>query len=230
MMFERKNVIQWTEHPGSGVTRRGLAGICAGGLMALAIGKVALAHSLDDVEKMLRDREFFLQVVNQPAPAFTLQDAAGRSVSLADFRGRVVVLYFIYTHCPDECPLQSEKLAEIQKAINATPMRNLVQFIAVTTDPDRDTPAVLNAYGPLHGLDLANWVFLTSGTGRPSATRELAERYGLKFTPADDGLQMHGIVTHLIDKSGNLRARYHGLKFNSTNFIIHLNALTNDYH
>jgi protein SCO1/2 len=61
-------------------------------------------------------------------------------------------------------------------------------------------------------------------------TRELAERFGLKFTALEDGYQMHGVVTHLIDKSGNLRARYHGLKFNATNLIVHINALTNDYH
>ena len=41
---------------------------------------------------------------------------------------------------------------------------------------------------------------------------------------------MHGMVAHLIDKGGNLRARYHGLKFNEANMIVHLNALTNDYH
>ena len=64
----------------------------------------------------------------------------------------------------------------------------------------------------------------------PSATREIAEKFGLKFTLGEDGYQMHGVVTHLIDKSGNLRGKYFGLKFHQTNVIVHINALTNDSH
>jgi protein SCO1 len=199
-------------------------------LLASLLTLPAAAHSLKDVEDMLNAREFYLQVVDAPAPDFSLLDADGRPVKLADFRGKVVVLYFIYASCPDVCPLQSEKLAQIQEDINETPMRDLVQFVAVTTDPVRDTANVLKEYGPAHGLDPANWIFLTSGPDHPTATRELAWRYGLKFTEEAGGEQMHGVVTHLIDKSGNLRARYHGLKFNATNFIVHVNALTNDTH
>jgi len=190
----------------------------------------ASAHSLEELEQELLQRETYVEIVEQPAPDFTLQDADGRAVGLADFRGKAVVLWFIYASCPDFCPLQSEKIAEIQEMANGTPMRDLVQFIAVTTDPERDTPDVLKQYGPAHGLDSVNWVFLTGGPARPAATRELAERYGLKFTLTEEGYQMHGVVTHLIDKSGSLRGRYHGLKFEPVNFIVHLNALTNDDH
>ena len=114
--------------------------------------------------------------------------------------------------------------------VNETPMKELVRFIAITTDPKRDTQQVLQEYGPARGLDPANWTFLTSGPGKPRATRELAGRYGLKFSSTKDGYQMHGLVTHLIDKSGNMRARYHGLKFDPVNMVVHINALTNDYH
>jgi protein SCO1/2 len=199
-------------------------------ILAFSLAAPAAAHSLKEVEDMLNAREFYLQVVNEPAPDFSLLDADGRPVKLSDFRGKVVVLYFIYASCPDVCPLHSEKVAQIQADINETPMRDLVQFIAITTDPVRDTATVLREYGPAHGLDPKNWVFLTSGPDKPDATRDLARRYGLEFTEEDGGVQMHGVVTHLIDKSGNLRARYHGLKFKTTNFIVHVNALTNDTH
>jgi protein SCO1/2 len=168
--------------------------------------------------------------VNRPAPDFTLQDANGHTTSLADLRGRVVVLYFIYASCPDVCPLLSEKIASIQQQINTTPMRDIVAFVAVTTDPERDTPDVLRGYGAAHGLDAANWRFLTSGDGQPTATRDLAKAYGLEFTPMGDGTQMHGLVTHVIDKSGNLRARFHGLKYKNLSLILYMNALTNDTH
>jgi len=200
--------------------------VCALALLAAP----AKAHSLKALEDALMAREPYVQVVNRPAPDFALRDADGRVVRLADLRGRVVVLYFIYTNCPDVCPLHSEAIAAIQEAVNATPMKDAVRFIAITTDPARDTPAVMKSYGAAHGLDPANWTFLTSGADRPGATRELAARYGLRFMPGKGGYQMHGVVTHLIDKSGHLRARYHGLRFNHTNMILHINALTNDTH
>ena len=100
------------------------------------------------------------------------------------------------------------------------------------TRPDRwdVTGSAVCLVGAAHGLDPANWTFLTSSPEKPKATRELAERYGLKFSPTKDGYQMHGLVTHLIDKSGNLRALYHGLKFNPVNMVVRINALTNDHH
>jgi protein SCO1/2 len=198
--------------------------------MVVATITPATAHSLKDLEDQLLKREAYVEIVNKKAPEFTLQGADGTRVRLSDFAGKVVVLNFVYTNCPDVCPLHSEAITSIQESINRTPMMDVVQFVTITTDPARDTPVVMHTYGPTHGLDRVNWVFLTSGPDRPAATRELAGRYGLKFAPSQDGYQMHGVVTHLIDKSGNLRARYHGLKFNETNMIVHINALTNDYH
>jgi protein SCO1/2 len=201
------------------------------GLMLVLAGVAsAAAHSLKDLEGQLLKRERYVQMMSKKAPELALQDTNGRRIRLSDFAGKVVVLNFVFTNCPDVCPLHSEAIASIQEAINPTPMKDVVQFVTITTDPERDTPVVMQAYGSTHGLDPINWVFLTSGTDESEATRELAGRYGLKFTPSKDGYQMHGIVTHLIDKSGNLRARYHSLKFNETNMIIHINALTNDNH
>lgn len=188
------------------------------------------AHSLKEFEAALKEREAYAQIVHYPAPPFALKDADGRPVKLSDYRGKVVVLYFIYADCKDVCPLQSQKLSGVQQAINTTPMRDRVQFVAVTTDPVGDAPEVMKTYPRLHGLDTANWVFLSSGKDKPAATRELAEQYGLKFTLTSDGAQMHGVVTHLIDKGGYLRVRYHGLKFNPANLVVHVNALLNDIH
>ena len=198
--------------------------------MVIATMASATAHSLKGLEDKLLKRETYLQIVDEKAPEFTLRDAHGNPVRLSDFAGKVVVLNFIYTNCPDVCPLHSEAIASLQEAVNGTAMKDLVQFVTITTDPERDTTDVMRSYGPVHGLDSENWLFLTSGPERPTATRERAERYGLKFTPSKEGYQIHGVVTHLIDKSGNLRARYHGLKFDETNLIVHVNALTNDHH
>lgn len=213
--------------------RSRLAGAITGGVAAFALVFATAdltGHSLEEVEAQLSEREHYLQMVERPAPTFILQDHDGRQISLADYQGKVVVLWFVYATCPDVCPLHSHAMAGIQEEINRTPMRDLVEFVAITTDPEQDTPEVLRKYGPAQDLDPANWVFLTKGPDEPDGiTRDLAKEYGVEFVPTDDGMQMHGTVTHLIDREGVMRARYHGLKFNTTNFIMHVNAFTNDH-
>ena len=200
-------------------------------LMALAVGVVhsARAHSLDDIDAMLQRDEKYFQPIDKPAPDFTLRTADGRIVRPADLAGKVVVLHFIYTSCPDVCPLHAEKIAEIQKMVNSTPMKDRVVFISITTDPTKDTPDVLKAYGPMHGLDPVNWLFLTTAQDQPEdTTRRLAEAFGHKFTLTGDGFQMHGIVTHVIDKEGRWRANFHGMDFAPINLVTFVNGLTND--
>jgi protein SCO1/2 len=175
-------------------------------------------------------KERFFEAVDKPARPFTLEDAEGQPVSLEDLRGKVVVLHFIYTDCPDVCPLHAERIAEIQAMVNQTPMREPVQFVTITTDPERDTPAVMREYGPMHGLDPVNWAFLTSGSNQPEdTTRILAERFGHTFTRTEDGYQIHGVVTHVIDREGRWQANFHGLEFDPTSLVLYVNALTNDH-
>ncbi len=188
------------------------------------------AHSLESLENQLHNKEKYFQSLDREAPEFTLQDADGRTTGSADLRGKVVVLHFVYTNCPDVCPLHAERIAEIQEMINQTPMGDLVRFVTITTDPKNDTPEVMRTYGRERGLDPVNWTFLTSGPERVAATRELVERFGHKFTKVEDGYQVHGVVTHVIDMKGRWRANFHGLKFQPTNLVLFINALTNDVH
>lgn len=190
----------------------------------------ASAHSLPELQTQLHDREQYFQPLDRETPDFVLKGPEGQAVSLESLRGKVVVLHFIYTQCPDFCPLHAEKIAEVQRMVNESPMRDRVQFITITTDPVRDTPEVLRDYGPAHGLDPVNWTFLTSGPEEPEKTRELAEKFGHRFVLTDDGLQLHGIVTHVIDREGRWRANFHGLDFAPTNLVVYINALTNDFH
>ncbi|MBA3518821.1 MAG: SCO family protein [Rhizobiales bacterium] len=186
------------------------------------------AHSLESLQEQLFEKEQYFQIKNDPAPEFTLQDASGEPVKLADYRGKVVVLHFIFAGCPDVCPLHAERIARVQEMINITPMRDQVAFITITTDPKRDTPDVLSSYGQAHGLNEDNWTFLTSGPERAEdTTRKLAEQFGHTFTPAEDRLQIHSVVTHVIDREGMLRANFHGLGFEPTNLVLFINGLVN---
>ncbi len=198
-------------------------------LLAAALAPAAGgAHTLESLQEQLFEKEKFFQIKNQPAPVFALQDADSKSVALSDLRGKIVVLHFIYASCPDVCPLHAERIAEIQKMINVTPMRDQVEFVSITTDPKRDTAEVLRDYGQAHGLDPVNWMFLTGGPDQPEdTTRKLAEQFGHTFTPTEDGEQMHSVVTHVIDRKGVLRANFHGFEFQPVNLVLFVNGLVN---
>jgi protein SCO1 len=204
------------------------------GLIALLLVRVAppaTAHSLKELEDQLSTSDQYFQPVDRAAPPFELVDAEGRPVRMADLLGKVIVLNFIYATCGDVCPLHSAVIAQLQKKINETPMKNDVAFVSITTDPAHDRGAVLTEYGSAQGLDPVNWTFLTSPPEAPEdSTRQLAKAYGLEFTETADGAQMHGLVTHVIDRNGRLRGRFHGLDFDPVSLVVFANALVNDLH
>ena len=196
---------------------------------AAVFATAAHARSLEEVQAMLLEKEQYYQPIDKPAPQFTLRASDGRVVRLSDFLGKVVVLHFIYAGCKDVCPLHAERIAEIQRMINRTPMRTLVQFISISTDPEHDTLEILRAFGREHGLDDTNWVFLTTLPNQPSdLTRKLVEAYGHKFRRVADGSLIHGVVTHVIDREGRWRANFYGLDFSSANLVFLIDALAND--
>lgn len=183
-------------------------------------------HSLDET---MGSEEQYFQAVDQPAPPFELADVDGNPVQLSDFTDKIVVLDFVFASCTDLCPLQSEVLAEIQEKVNVSLMKDMVQFITVTTDPEGDTPEVMRSYGEAHELDPINWTFLTVRPGDPEdTTRQLSEAYNNTFTPIEDGQQMHGVVFHVIDRGGRLAAKFHGLQFEPVNMVLYINGLTDN--
>ena len=187
----------------------------------------AAAHTTEEVLSQIRQSEPYLQITDSVAPDFVLEDAAGRKIGLADYRGKAVVLNFIYARCKDACPLHSELLAKVQAQVNATLMRDQVQFVTIATDTEdaAATAEVMRGHGKIHGLDPANWVFLYRGSGAPNSGINIAKAYGLEFTPTPDGDQMHGVVTHVIDLDGVMRARFHGLKFQPFYLTAFVNTL-----
>lgn len=154
----------------------------------LFVPVVTHANSFDPLDRQLERQEIFFQPMDRPAPDFTLQDDNGGTVGLNDLRGKMVVLNFIYARCPDVCPLQTGRIALLQRMLKTKALRSEVRFVSVTADPVHDTPDVMKAYGEQHGLDPATWLFLTSGPNRPDATRELAQKgYHNRYQVEPDG-------------------------------------------
>ena len=94
------------------------------------------------------------------APNFALTNQAGRSVSLENLKGQVVILTFLYTNCPDVCPIVTSHLREVEELLG--PEGNVAQFVAVSVDPERDSVESAREY--LNKWELSgNWQFLVGG-------------------------------------------------------------------
>lgn len=200
--------------------------------LAAIVAAPALAdHPGENIDARMMEMEEYFQIIDTPsAPEFELQDAAGNLVRLSDYSDKIVILNFIYASCPDVCPLHSQKIAAIQASINDGPMKDMVQFISITTDPVNDTPDVLRDYADIHGLDPANWVLLTKAPNEPDdATRLLAKEYGLEFTMmAGSDTMTHAAVTHVIDRDGRFAGKFHGMNFSNVNLILYVSELINN--
>ncbi len=109
------------------------------GLMALGVLLMAAATACASSEK------FTSKVVSAPAPDFTLKTGGQRPVSLTDLKGKVVVLYFGYTHCPDVCPTT---MSDYARAVEQLPddLRDDLQVVMVSIDPKRDSPEIMSKY------------------------------------------------------------------------------------
>ena len=134
-------------------------------------------------------------------PDFELTDHLNRPTSLSSFRGRVVVIDFIYTRCPlpEVCPRLSTNFARLQKRF----VGREVTLLSVTVDPQFDTPLVLADYARRYRANPDQWRFLT-GDIRP-----VAAMFGLLFW-AEDYAITHSNSTAVIDRNGKLAALVEG--------------------
>ncbi len=138
-----------------------------------------------------------------PDLAFTMTQArTGKTVTAADFKGKVTMLYFGYTFCPDICPLTLANVDRVLKKLG--PKAKQVRFLFVTVDPNRDTLAVLKQYVSAFGPDVVGL------RGNPDQIAALAKRYRVAYSvsPAKNGKPYtvsHSSAIYVFDKSGKAR-------------------------
>ncbi len=149
-----------------------------------------------------------------PAPPFTLTSQDGVPVALADLRGKVVALAFIYTGCPDICPMLTQRMVDVQDALGPA-FGAKVAFVSITLDPERDTPEVLKDYAQFWSAKPEGWSFLT---GSLEAVRDVTRRYGVFFAKKEDGSVEHSQLTTLVDADGRIRVQYLGARFDPEEF------------
>ena len=132
------------------------------------------------------------------APEFSLISQDGGHVALADFRGKVVAVTFIYTLCTTTCPALTPMMSFVQDQLGPDFGTKIV-FVSITVDPERDTPQVLKEYARAVGANLAGWTFLT---GPPDAIRDLTRRYGVFASKTPNGDVDHTFLTSIVDPRG----------------------------
>ncbi len=208
-----------------------------GGKLRIVIGVIALvilfiagfqlsalifapANQATDTEAASAPASGGIGVVTPPKPLkdFTLTSKTGDPISLSDLRGRTVVLFFGYTHCPDECPLTMANFTQVKQMLGD--QASQVAFVFVSVDGKRDTPAQITNFISQFDPDFIGM------TGSEDELRAVGAEYGLVFsaenvaTPevssdqaeAPDAVldQENYFVQHtspsfVIDRSGNLR-------------------------
>jgi protein SCO1/2 len=141
-----------------------------------------------------------------PVPDFSLLDQDRRPFHLSSVRGKVVLVTFIYTTCPDICPLLTAKFADIQRKFKSEG-RNDHFLLSITTDPEVDTPKVLKSYGQRFEADFHSWAFLT---GDKKDLSEVWRSFGVYVRKRGKGLIEHTGLTTLIDRQGIRRIDYYG--------------------
>lgn len=137
----------------------------------------------------------------RPAPAFSLRGSDGAELTLARFRGKVVILEFGFTSCPDVCPTTLAALAQARKQLG--PQADGLQVVYITVDPERDDVARLRDY--LKGFDPS----FVGGTGTPEQLEAVRREYGIAASRTSLGASYgfsHSSFTYLIDREGKLRA------------------------
>ena len=142
----------------------------------------------------------------QAAPDFTLTDGiSGRPITLSEQQGKVVVLSFLYTHCPDVCPLTAEQFRQAQQKLTADE-RERALFLAVSVDPRQDTPEAVQAFASDHRL-ASGFAFLI---GSASQLQPVWQAYGIRTeTEAGNSAVGHTDAIYLIDRQGRARVLTH---------------------
>lgn len=186
---------------------------------AATIAVAAAARGLRE-NTMTRGKNAYREV-GEAMPDFTLYNQAGQAIPSGHFRGKKVMMNFIFTRCPvaTMCPASTAKMMATQKLAREAAVAG-IEFVSITLDPVFDTPAVLQEYATVRGIDTANFSFLT---GPESAIRDLLTQFGI-IAEFEGDLLKHTLATVLIDERGKIIHRADGSVWEPREFVAKMKA------
>lgn len=162
---------------------------------------------------------------------YQLTNQDEKEIYFPDFvKGKTVIAGYIFTNCPDICPLTTNNMRLIQERLKKEKVAN-VQFVSISFDPENDTPEVLKKFAEIRSLDLSNWTFLT---GEKSTIDKLMKQVGVVAVPGDSTVFPSGKVTYyyvhtdriqLIDSEGRIRKNYPGSSIDIEEIIEDIKSL-----
>lgn len=155
------------------------------------------------------------QLLNQDSALVSFPDLA---------KNKIMVIGFIYTHCPDICPLTTHNMHLVQDQLKKENVNN-VEFVSLSFDPDRDTPSILKKYAEIRGINTNNWAFLTGGKNQ---INQILKEFTVNAFPGDTVASADSTVNYymihtdrisLVDQDGRLRKNYPGSQVKTDELI-----------
>lgn len=167
-------------------------------------------------------------------PDFSLTNQSDRKIQIAQFRGKALLLTFIYTRCPlsNFCPRVSRNFAKIDKALAADPaLYDKTHLLSISFDPDYDTPKVLRSYGGAYTGNYTKETFKHWDFAAPAKKDviELAKYFDVGITPGPNKTLTHTLSTTLIDSNGKVYRFYPGNDWTPEQVLADLKQLLTEH-
>lgn len=164
----------------------------------------------------IRGRKAF-RSVGEDLPSFALYDQSGEVVDISRYRGKYILLNFIYTRCPiaTMCPAAVNLMEAVQHDVRAAGRSEELELISITFDPEYDSPGVLREYAEARGIDTSNYSFMT---GPETAIKDLLRQFGV-LAQVQGPLIQHTLATLLIDPQGRIIDRADGSQWDVEQFV-----------
>lgn len=182
-----------------------------------AVAELAVKKAADSLreETGIRGRGAYREV-GENLPDFALYNQNGEVESAAKWRGKQIMLNFIFTRCPiaTMCPASTVKMVETQRLAREAGVSDL-ELVSITLDPEYDTPGVLREYAEARGIDTSNFSFLTGPEG---AIKDLFKQFGI-LTEMKGPVLTHTLATLLINAQGRIVWRADGSAWSPEEFV-----------
>jgi protein SCO1 len=150
-------------------------------------------------------------VLGTLVPEYTLLDRQGRPVRLSSYRGKPLLVSFIYTGCFQVCPASTRALHEAVKGLDKLLAPNQFNVISIGFNQPFDSPAAMRAFAAQHGIDYANWEFLSPP---PAIVEALTRDFGFSYAATPAGFD-HVLGVTLVDAQGRIHSQVYGERMNA---------------
>ena len=179
------------------------------GLLAWAVP--APAQSLDAQEALRASQA----VIGKPVPDLAFADREGRRVRLSSFRGKPLVVNFVYTGCFQVCPATTQFLKKVVADAQEVLGRDSFNVVTIGFNLPFDTPMAMKTFATKQGVDLPNWEFLSPDAG---SVEELTRAFGFSYVATPGGFD-HVVQVTLLDQAGRVHRQIYGESFEAPAFV-----------